>query len=591
MRKLFVLVMILAVFVACRGVSAFADEGILLTVPGEQELLKPQPKDTRDPATEYIRQKLYPAQPMLRAKRAAGASLTGPAQTLYTKLMADISDVANGTRTSTCFTYSLGEIYSKYEFTAEDLGLSSLVEFNETDGCWYISGDALDMVAAVRDSVEISTVLDCLLADAPFELYWYDKTQGVYYPCLGIGYNGERETIYIDGSSMTIQMIVSEDYAAEGTGTVSFEVDPKYGRGVTNAVNEAQAIVNRHRGKSDFARLAAYRNEICALTDYNYEAVEENASYGNPWQLIWVFDGDPKTKVVCEGYSKAFQYLNELSGDTDVSVICATGVMIDDYGSGNHMWNIVNMDDGNNYMADITNCDGEESVSDELFLVGYTDGSVAEGYIFVDSCGRSYEYIYQDNVYSADALEICDKNYLESMAEKAPVYSLSSDIGYAGYRCAIQLDAPYEAVYILETGETLIPDSEGWFVVPSQLIGDEDMTFTIATVLDGNLSPYGETLTLTVETLEDNLDFPDGLTVIEQEAFRGAGVTAAVFPESIQVIGEYAFADNPDLKLIELHGQQVGEGAFSNCPQAVYCVEEENIGQYFAEGKKFLVKE
>ena len=91
--------------------------------------------------------------------------------------------------------------------------------------------------------------------------------------------------------------------------------------------------------------------------------------------------------------------------------------------------------------------------------------------------------------------------------------------------------------------------------------------------------------------LSDYMDFPDGPTVIEQEAFREAGVTAAVFPESILVIGEYAFADNPDLVLIELNGQQVGEGAFSNCPQAVYCVDEEEAGQYFAEGKKFLVKE
>ena len=163
MRRLFIWLTILSVLV-CGGISALAEEEILLTVPGEQELLQPQPKDTRDPATEYIRQKLYPNQPTSRANRAAGASLTGPAQTLYTKLMADISAVANGTRTSTSFSYSLDDLYPKYQFTAEDLGLSSLLVYNETDACWNISDVAWNMVAAVRDSVEIIKVLDCLLA-------------------------------------------------------------------------------------------------------------------------------------------------------------------------------------------------------------------------------------------------------------------------------------------------------------------------------------------------------------------------------------------------------------------------------------------
>ena len=588
MRKLFIWLIILAILLG-GGVSALADEEVLVTIPGGQELLLPQPKDTRDPATEYIRQKLYPNRPTSRAKRAAGASLTGPALTLYTRLMEDISAVANGTKTSTAFSYTAADIYSKDEFTAEDLGLSSLVVFDEAANEWRISPEANAGIAAVRNSVEILTVLDCLLADSPFELYWYDKTRGVYFGYPKIESNGEK--FFMIGN-VTIQMIVAEEYAVQGDESASFEVDSKYGTGVNAAVTNAQTIVNRHRGKTDYARLAGYRDEICTLTGYNYDAAYgENVPYGNPWQLIWVFDGDPETTVVCEGYAKAFQYLNELSGDADVSVICVSGVMFDESGGGNHMWNIVNMDNGKNYMADITNCDIGETGSDELFLVGYADGSVAEGYTFIDSYGWTYEYIYQDNVYPDDALEIWDKSYLESQTEKPPVYSLSSDIGYAGYRCAIQLDAPYEAVYILETGETLVPDSEGWFVVSSQIIGDEDMTFTIAAVWDGKLSPYGETLTLTAGTPDGSLDFPDGLTVIEQEAFRGARVTAAVFPESILVIGEYAFADNPDLVLIELNGQQVGEGAFSNCPQAVYCVDEEEAGQYFAEGKKFLVKE
>jgi replicative DNA helicase len=51
--------------------------------------------------------------------------------------------------------------------------------------------------------------------------------------------------------------------------------------------------------ESDYEKLQSYRNEICGLTDYNHAAVTDGAPYGNPWQLIWVFDGNSTTNVVC----------------------------------------------------------------------------------------------------------------------------------------------------------------------------------------------------------------------------------------------------------------------------------------------------
>ena len=66
-------------------------------------------------------------------------------------------------------------------------------------------------------------------------------------------------------------------------------------------------------------------------------------------------------------------------------------------GAGPHMWNIVTMDDGKNYMVDVTNCDGDsEEAQDRLFLVG-ADGSVADHYAVVIENGYvtqtiTYEY-------------------------------------------------------------------------------------------------------------------------------------------------------------------------------------------------------
>ena len=585
MRRLLALGIILAVFLNCT--YAFAEDEPVLTIPGEQVHFQVSADVPEDLAAGYIRQKLYsPRSGLLRAKKPAGANLTGAEQALYTRLMADIATVAAGQETSTVFRYPADEIYPKYRFTAEELEISALVTVDEVSGQAYISAEAAEKMTAVMENVNFDAVLSCLLTDAPYELYWFDRGQGMM-----VGYPGiscDWETVFLDGD-LSIWMCVAGDYLAAGTEEEPFEVDPKYGDGVTCAAANARAIVEEHKNKTDYARLAAYRDVICDLVSYNDEAAEGTVPYGNPWQLIWVFDGDPATNVVCEGYAKAFKYLNDLSVSTSVSVICVTGQME----GGAHMWNVVNMENGKNYMADITNCD-EEMIGypDKLFLAGYSDGSVTDGYTY-SADGETVEYIYQDNPYPAGDLEIWDKGYLESLALKpdTPVYSLSSDIGYTGYRYAIRMDEPYDAVHIQETGETLVPNGDGLFIV-SGPIEDENLTFTIAAEREGFISPYGETLEMTVRPVPENsLQFPAALEEIGTEAFRGTGAGTAVFPENIQTIGEYAFADNPNLGLIELHGQQAGEGVFDNSPQVVFLVEEQDIERCFEDGIRFLVKE
>ena len=59
--------------------------------------------------------------------------------------------------------------------------------------------------------------------------------------------------------------------------------------------------------------------------------------------------------MVCEGYSKAFKYLCDLTwtgSDSEVACYLPTGTM----DGGDHMWNIVSIG-GVNYLTDITNCD------------------------------------------------------------------------------------------------------------------------------------------------------------------------------------------------------------------------------------------
>lgn len=104
--------------------------------------------------------------------------------------------------------------------------------------------------------------------------------------------------------------------------------------------------------------MESYKEEICDLTSYNYDAVKPGVAYGDPWQMIYVFDGDESTNVVCEGYAKAFQYLCDMSDFLDPGYNCCsvTGMMRGGTGEGPHMWNIVTIGDGN-YLVDVTNSD------------------------------------------------------------------------------------------------------------------------------------------------------------------------------------------------------------------------------------------
>ena len=151
------------------------------------------------------------------------------------------------------------------------------------------------------------------------------------------------------------------------------------------------------------------------LTDYDFSAANETEVTSiDPWQIISVFDEDNSTNVVCEGYSKAFQYLCDLSGfEGSVSCICVSGVMSGGTGAGNHMWNIVTMDDEKNYLADITNCDGSAvGAPDKLFLTGYTSGDSDSQYVFSLGSG-DVNYKYDDLTLDmfGHELVLSDSNY------------------------------------------------------------------------------------------------------------------------------------------------------------------------------------
>ena len=357
----------------------------------------------------YVNQLLYPDRTP-RSPRNMGARLTGNEAKLYQKLKDIIVDIAAGRRASTVVELPLEEIMETTVFTPESLGVPSLTVDGE------ITDEALEAVYSATD-VQIPLLLNALVEDMPYELYWFDKTDGIYtVNSMSLSFTSTR--IELSGF-MRLSMVVAQEFAGGNNETV----DTSWGAAAQAAAKNAKDIVQKNSGLGDLDKLRAYKNAVCELVDYDY-GVPNSAPYGNSWQIIWVFDGNPATKVLCEGYSKAFKYLCDLSAFRgNVTVGTASGLIVSSSSTTRHMWNIVAMSDGKNYLADVTNCDsGHTGYPDQLFLKGYVAGDAANGYEYNTTYGN-IRYIYDqqvNNLYYAGELEMSGQDYQNTGSDPVP---------------------------------------------------------------------------------------------------------------------------------------------------------------------------
>ena len=323
-------------------------------------------------------EKLLFNKPLLR--RPVGATtLQGTDLVIYQKLSEHVSAIARQGGSTVC-RMDVTEIGAQLSWTQEELGGISILSGGK------VTDEARKAVSERLDTGNTRLILSALKQDFPCEMYWYDKTTGT---AKNISYSiaASKSRIWITAGTVSYSFAAAEAY---GDG---YYVDEAQAARAQSAVENAHAIVSAYAAWPDEEKLYAYKNEICALASYNVEAAAGQYPYGDPWQAIYVFDGDASTNVVCEGYAKAFEYLCDLSAFSSgaVSCVCVTGTM----NGGGHMWNIVTLDDGANYLADVTNCDtGTIGASDLLFLVGYSTGGL-DGYGFVCS-GLNAFYVYDE---------------------------------------------------------------------------------------------------------------------------------------------------------------------------------------------------
>ncbi len=308
--------------------------------------------------------------PTLKAanrKAAMRKALSPASQVVYDVVKEGASKVAAGAETYTVFHVPMQSLMQ------EVFGVKRVPKFMSG------AGSAKEVRSSIYAALDVQGILNALLVDMPYELYWFEKTfDQAFFPIdtttlySSGNYYYFKSDAYIDIYMQVAPEYRNEEIAAKAvksgdvTAYMYLRTDAAKTTLPKKAAENAGKVQKANVGKTDLEKLTAYRDYICKYANYNHSAGSTTA-YGNPWQMIWVFDEDTDTEVVCEGYAKAFQYLCDRSrfSTSYVRSILASGYIK----GGAHMWNIVTMEDGKNYLVDITNCD-EKTDPNYLFLRG-----------------------------------------------------------------------------------------------------------------------------------------------------------------------------------------------------------------------------
>lgn len=550
-----------------------------------------------------------------------GSKLTGCSRTIYDFLRKKITKTADGRISSTVFEMSLSDL--KLEgllWTKDDLNIDKVSDNGE------ITKEAKNALA-LKLGIDYDLIHRALLADCPYELYWYDKVTGTKISAYeaDVKYDDNEWKVYLK-SGIVFHFSVSEKYS-DGM----YCVNTANVERVRSAVQNAKSIVAEAENEGDLTKLKIYKDRICELVSFDKEAERSGGPYGDAWQLISVFDGDAGTNAVCEGYSKAFKYLCDLTDFRgNIYCITATGSIKNSSGTGKHMWNIVHMEDGNNYLADITNCDeGSIGEGDRLFLTGYSTGDIASGYVIycnsydvvyvydsesLNDCyedliisKNSYEYtIYDSGLISEDMEWIVDSKHALIIRGTGEMPEAENTRYFPGCDFLIQfpwqLYSEYITKIVIEEGISKIPLYAFSFMPCAETIYlPKSMSCVDPTAFDGSymsfevdkgnpkfssengilLDKAGKTLIAWPSAVGDVV-IPDGIETVAESAFnhyfyhiapgkypKEKEITSIVFPESVKLVDNSAFCGRFGLRSVIFKNDdaRIGPCAFSLCEQ------------------------
>ena len=461
-------------------------------------------------------------------------ALPGELSSVYNEVKPMVKQVADGIRASTIF-----EIPGTWTKPKSEWGITGEV----------ISADALtaEASAAIEAAFNLDALMQRMLSEMPYELYWFDKTEGIGMS-YGVSLSGEILTV----KNLKLSMYISQAYAKINEGGATYDpltADTAKTSAAKRAAENATQVVAANTAKSDHEKLKAYLDYIKDAVSYNNEAANNNATpYGDPWQIIYVFDNDSSTNVVCEGYAKAFKHLCDLSSFSESDLFCSlvTGTMTGGTGAGSHMWNIVTIG-GRNYLVDVTNCDADTvGAPDKLFLCGAAENVPSKKYT---ATAGSQSIVYE---YDADTLS--DYASSDLRLEEMP-YSPTSVSGLTVSGTIRSYGSASESITV-----TLVPIGGSPLV---KSVTGSSVTYSFTGVSAGNY-------TLKVEK-KGHAPWTESITVSNQNIY-GKDVTVYLWGD-VNRDGDVTAADAQ-----EIQRKAAGlSSVFSTDPNTAYCISRADV--------------
>lgn len=489
---------------------------------------------------------------------AARKNLTDIEQAIYDVLKAEIEVVA-ASGGSTVFTVS--DINGlKTTWTNTELGVSSIDD-----------GALVD--TAFRNQFNLDNIITALLNDCPFDLYWYDKTVGATMD-YQIGVSGYDDGTNVVWDTATVENLsfvfaVSADYKS-GDYAVTSDVAK-----ITVAKNNAALVVADNAGKSDYEKLVAYKDYICAAVSYDQSAADDTTTpYGNPWQMISVFDGDSETNVVCEGYSKAFQYLCDLSTFADGIALPSTLTSIgaNAFEECKSLHSPIRIPEGVTTLEEnvFFRCEKLEKVYLPGTLRSIENGAFQFSGITSLEIPDKVEIIGDAAFYGCSKLQSLDLGNgvkhigaaffvcsIPSLHLPASVETIDTTLWHTSMMAEVTVDAdnPY---YTAVDGILYNKNMTEIIFCPPQWTGELVIPDTVQSLADGVFAGCGSITSITI---------PDSVTSFGTNIFEGCGVHTVVLPDGMEAIPDSMFNRCISLVSVELPDsiKSIGVGAFRSC--------------------------
>lgn len=311
---------------------------------------------------------------------AKGPRLNGADLKYYNYYCSIIKSVTAGKQTTAAKKVKVANFVGKRTFTAKELGVSRIGYMK--NGEFRVTDAAMKKIRAMVYPQDLTKVWFNVMTDMTSDGYWVDWYGGhtLYKSSTPFRYTAKSLTFDTKGY---IQFRVP--VIAEFRGSSLYKTDLSLIRGANTARKNAKDLVkavaeqiktdypNATPIGVDYLKLLYYGAVIANLSEYDHDAaVLENPYWKGPWSLISVFDLKESTKVVCAGYARAYKYLCDLSNFNSSWIDCQIATGSAGTSDSNHMWNIVRMNDGLNYVVDPTwmDTDDENIFKDNWFLRG-----------------------------------------------------------------------------------------------------------------------------------------------------------------------------------------------------------------------------